>query len=87
MPKSFREWMNELNSIAKDAHHKGMLFERFMVSYLKTDPLYADQLENVWQYKDWPDRPAHWNAENLGIDLVARTIASDFWSIQRWFYA
>lgn len=30
MPNSFQEWMNELNHFAKDAHHKGMLFERFI---------------------------------------------------------
>ncbi|OCX83831.1 damage-inducible protein [Acidithiobacillus thiooxidans] len=86
MPNSFQEWMNELNRFAKDAHHKGMLFERFMVAYLKTDPVYADKLEAVWQYKDWPDRPDHWNADNLGFDLVARTIDGDYWAIQCKFY-
>ena len=86
MPNSFQEWMNELNRFAKDAHHKGMLFERFMVAYLKTDPVYADKLDAVWQYKDWPDRPEHWNADNLGFDLVARTIDGDYWAIQCKFY-
>ncbi|MBU2741697.1 DEAD/DEAH box helicase [Acidithiobacillus albertensis] len=86
MPNSFQEWMNELNRFAKDVHHKGMLFERFMVAYLKTDPVYADTLEAVWQYKDWPDRPDHWNADNLGFDLVARTIDGDYWAIQCKFY-
>ncbi|MBE7562753.1 DEAD/DEAH box helicase [Acidithiobacillus sp. HP-6] len=86
MPNSFQEWMNELNRFAKDVHHKGMLFERFMVAYLKTDPVYADKLDAVWQYKDWPDRPEHWNADNLGFDLVARTIDGDYWAIQCKFY-
>ncbi|HQD69540.1 MAG TPA: hypothetical protein PLO87_13205, partial [Ornithinibacter sp.] len=48
---------------------KGTGFERFIKSFLVTEPLYAGRFEQVWMWSDWPERgtrPDH------GIDLVAR---------------
>ena len=86
MPSTFREWLDQIEHFAHDQHHKGVLFERFMAAYLLTDPLYANDLEAVWRYPDWPDRPEHWKADNLGIDLIAKTYTGDYWAIQCKFY-
>ncbi|MGC9239400.1 MAG: DEAD/DEAH box helicase family protein, partial [Acidithiobacillus sp.] len=86
MPNSFRAWLDQIEHFAHDAHHKGVLFERFIAAYLQTDPLYADQLEAVWRYPDWPDRPEHWKADNLGFDLIAKTHSGEYWAIQCKFY-
>jgi predicted helicase len=83
---SFSDWITYLKTLSHNEHHKGVLFERFMVAYLQTDPLYADQLDHVWRYPEWPDRPDHWPTDNLGIDLVARTKSGDYWAIQCKFY-
>ena len=86
MPTTFREWLDQIEHVAENPYQKGVLFERFMAAYLITDPLYANQLEAVWRYPDWPDRPEHWKADNLGFDLVARTQEGSYWAIQCKFY-
>lgn len=52
-----------------------------MRSYLLTDPLYANTLESVWMWSDFPFRN-DFSGKDTGIDLVARTTAGDFWAIQ-----
>lgn len=86
MPATFREWLDQIEDIAQSPYQKGILFERFIAAYLRTDPLYANQLEGVWRYPDWPDRPEHWKADNLGFDLVAKTWDGAYWAIQCKFY-
>ncbi|WP_298445980.1 type ISP restriction/modification enzyme [Ferrimicrobium sp.] len=71
----------ELTSISQRA--KGDSFERLIKEYLLTDPLYAEQLANVWLWSEWPDR----EGSDAGIDLVARTHADEYWAIQCKFYS
>ncbi len=78
--------LSQYESIARDDLHKGHLFERMIRQYLLIDPQYAADLENIWLYSDWPDRPPHWPADNTGIDLIAKTRSQDFWAIQCKFY-
>jgi len=48
-----------------------------------TDPQYAELLDQVWLWSEWPDR---WG-KDAGIDLVARERATgDYWAIQCKFY-
>ena len=63
---------------------KGTAFEELMVKYLTLDPLYANDIETVWMWKDFPYRGA---VGDTGIDLVAKTYMGDFWAIQCKFYA
>jgi len=76
----------QLRSLAHNEHQKGVLFERFIMAYLQADPVYANEIEAVWRYPDWPERPSHWRDDNLGIDLVAKTHAGEYWAIQCKFY-
>lgn len=62
----------------------GDKFERLMVSFLKTDPIYQDLFSNVWLWMDWPKRG---NQPDIGIDLVAEERATgDYCAIQCKFY-
>ena len=39
-----------------------------MLSYLRTDPVFAEQFSDVWLWQDWPGRDGK---RDTGIDLVA----------------
>lgn len=78
--------LQKIKSSAHDELHKGKLFERLIVQYLRTDPTYANQLVHVWAWAEWPQRPASWPTENTGIDLVAQSMDGGFWAIQCKFY-
>lgn len=63
---------------------KGDRFERLMVAYLKTDPLYANRFSDVWQWAEWPDRVT---GQDTGIDIVAQERETgEFCGIQCKFY-
>lgn len=63
---------------------KGNKFERLMVAYLKTDPLYANRFSDVWQWAEWPDRVT---GQDTGIDIVAQERETgEFCGIQCKFY-
>lgn len=66
----------------------GDRFERLMRAYLKLDPKYVGQYEDVWLWKDWPQRAElGYNAPDTGIDLVAkRRDGEGFCAIQCKFY-
>jgi len=62
----------------------GDKFERLIVAYLKTDPLYQDIYSNVWMWMDFPQRGG---TPDTGIDLVAQERATgDYCAIQCKFY-
>lgn len=60
---------------------KGTKFEHLMRSWLRTDPRYSDQLEQVWLWDEFPARDQMGEGDT-GIDLVAKTIDGDYWAIQ-----
>lgn len=76
-----------LEQFREDAIHKrdlGDKFERLMVAFLKSDPIWKDLFSNVWIWSDFPNRG---NAPDTGIDLVAEESATgDYWAIQCKFY-
>jgi predicted helicase len=74
----------ELAQSAMSNWDKGNKFERLMVGYLKTDPLYTSRFSDVWQWCDWPDRVS---GTDTGIDLVAQERETgEFCAIQCKFY-
>ncbi len=85
-PDSINKVLDNLRARSHDELHKGRLFERLIVQYLRTDPTYANALAHVWTWAEWPQRPATWKADNTGIDLVAQTNEGTFWAIQCKFY-
>ncbi|MCT2262755.1 DEAD/DEAH box helicase family protein [Brachybacterium muris] len=62
---------------------KGTRFERFVQSFLQTDPVWAEQFSTVWMWDDWPEKTGH----DTGIDLVAQRRDGGLTAIQCKFYA
>lgn len=60
---------------------KGNKFELLMLRYLKTDPVYASTLANVWLWNEFFAKD-EFGGKDVGIDLVAETFGGNFWAIQ-----
>ncbi len=60
---------------------KGNKFELLMLRYLKTDPVYASTLANVWPWNDFFAKD-EFGGKDVGIDIVAETFGGTFWAIQ-----
>lgn len=65
--------LDELHFSSSSEAEKGSKFERLMASYLRTDPQYADQFDEVWIWMEWPGRDGQ---GDHSIDLVATTANS-----------
>jgi predicted helicase len=76
--------LEEIKAASSSEADKGSRFERLIVAYLRSDPAFADQFEDVWLWQDWPGRAGK---HDTGIDLVARQRGEDtFVAIQCKFY-
>ena len=71
------------NSLDPDPVKRGKQFERFVKWFLKTDPEWATQVDQVWLWDEWPER---WGAD-CGIDLVIRHKNGGNWAVQAKCYA
>ena len=60
----------------------GRLFERLIMSFLRTDPLY-DRFDEVWMWDDYPGRN---DRSDFGVDLVARQRDGSLCAIQCKFF-
>ena len=82
--KTIHDILIELAQAAISNFDKGYKFERLMVGYLKTDPLYVSRFSDVWSWAEWPGRES---GADTGIDLVAQERESgEFCAIQCKFY-
>ncbi len=61
--------LTDVRSASISERDKGDRFEKLMVSYFQTDPVYKDRFSDVWMWMDWPFRNGQ---VDTGIDLVAR---------------
>jgi predicted helicase len=43
-----------ISTFSEDNHTRGKQFEVLCKWILKTDPLYANKLDKVWMWSDWP---------------------------------
>lgn len=82
----FDDILTKYRKIAFSERDKGDRFERLMLAYLLSDPLYANRFTNVWLWMDFPFRK-DFGGKDTGIDLVARLTNGDFWAIQCKCYA
>jgi len=71
------------NSLATDAAKRGKQFEHFVLWFLKADPEWATQVDQVWLWDEWPGR---WGAD-CGIDLVFRHKNGEHWAVQAKCYS
>lgn len=84
MTTTIHTLLEEFRQAALSNREMGDMFERLIVSYLITDPLYKDKFDEVWLWQEWPGRC---NKTDTGIDLVARErYTGEFCAIQCKFY-
>ena len=72
---TFDEFYASLNP---DVGVRGKQFEKFVKWFLKTDPTWASQIDEVWLWNDYPKR---WGAD-CGIDLVFTHKNGKTWAVQ-----
>jgi predicted helicase len=70
-------------SLDADPAKRGKQFEHFVKWFLKADPEWATQVDQVWLWNEWPQR---WGAD-CGIDLVFRHKNGDHWAVQAKCYS
>ncbi len=70
---------------AHSERNKGDKFERLMQAYLQTEPTYAATFSDVWLWSEFPYRES-FGGVDLGIDIVCRTYAGEYWAVQCKFY-
>ncbi len=82
---TFRQLLDVFEGAAKTRAAKGRRFEEFCETFFKTDPLWTERFDAVWQWMDWPGRGGR---ADSGIDLVAREIGTgNLVAIQCKFYS
>lgn len=68
---SLHRLLSDYRRAARTEREKGTYFERLAVAFLTSDPVQAEQYEDVQPYAVWA--AAHgWDGRDTGIDLVAR---------------
>ena len=83
----FQSTLDYIRETARSERQKGDLFERLMLTYFSQDPDYKQQFSEVWRYKDWAARQTGYDANDIGIDLVAKEREGGYCAIQCKCYA
>ena len=65
-------------SLDPDVGVRGKQFEKFVKWFLKTDPTWASQIDEVWLWNDYPNR---WGPD-CGIDLIFTHKNGKTWAVQ-----
>ncbi|MCF4139889.1 DEAD/DEAH box helicase [Streptomyces sp. Tue 6430] len=85
MTTTVHDVLHVIRQKAKTNRELGTAFERLMVRFLSTDPLWSEQFSRVWMYGEW--HGAAGDQRDLGIDLVAQERNTGaLWAIQCKFY-
>jgi len=71
------------DSLDANPSKRGGQFEHFVKWFLKADPEWATQVDQVWLWDEWPGR---WGAD-CGIDLVFQHKNGDHWAVQSKCYS
>ena len=83
----FQSTLDYIREAAQSERQKGELFERLMLTYLTEDPDYKEQFSEVWLYKQWAAQRTDFDANDIGIDLVAKERHGGYCAIQCKCYA
>ena len=81
--RSVYDILNELRALATSMADKGTRFEKLMKAFFLTDPIWADQFEEVWLWSEWP---GNGGKHDTGIDLVAKPRVGGLVAMQCKFY-
>ena len=71
------------SSLDADSARRGKQFKHFVKWFLKADPEWATQVDQVWLWDEWPER---WGMD-CGIDLVFRHKNGENWAVQAKCYS
>jgi superfamily II DNA or RNA helicase len=71
------------SSLDANPARRGKQFEHFVKWFLKADPEWTTQVDQVWLWDEWPER---WGAD-CGIDLVFRHKNGEHWAVQAKCYS
>ena len=83
----FQSTLDYIREAARSERQKGDLFERLMLTYFTEDPDYQQQFSEVYLYKDWAALQTSYDANDIGIDLVAKERGGGYCAIQCKCYA
>ena len=83
----FQSTLEYIREAARSERQKGDLFERLMLTYFSQDPDYKQQFSEVYLYKDWAALQTGYDANDIGIDLVAKERDGGYCAIQCKCYA
>ena len=83
----FQSTLDYIRERATSEYRKGERFERLMLTYLTEDPDYKEQFSEVYLYKDWAELQTGYDANDIGIDLVAKERHGGYCAIQCKCYA
>ncbi|MDR1036656.1 MAG: DEAD/DEAH box helicase family protein, partial [Deltaproteobacteria bacterium] len=81
----FDEVVKKYRAETQSKTEKGDWFERLIVGFLKTTPVYEGRFTDVWQWRDFASRGGIGEGD-AGIDIVAATTDSEFWAVQAKFF-
>jgi superfamily II DNA or RNA helicase len=71
------------DSLDANPARRGKQFEHFVKWFLKADPEWSTQVDQVWLWDEWPER---WGAD-CGVDLVFRHKNGENWGVQAKCYS
>ena len=83
---AFHRILEKYRKEALSQRDKGARFEKLMRAFLRTAPMYAGDIDEVWLWSEFPHR-GQFGGKDTGIDLVARTWEGEFWAVQCKCYA
>ena len=72
-------------ALSKKAY--GTKFEELMVGFLQTYPMYDGLFASVNLWMDFPYRTQFGSGQDVGIDIVAKTVTGEYWAVQCKMYA
>ena len=78
---TFSQVLDKFRSEAWSERDKGFRFERLMQAYLKTTSVYEGRFDDVWLWTEFPYND-QFGGKDIGIDIVAKTFAGDYWAVQ-----
>lgn len=85
MATTIHELIDQLRAASASDAELGDRFERLMLAYLRSEPMWFSRFSNVWLWGDWPGRQGE---VDTGIDLVCEhRDGSGFTAVQCKCYA
>lgn len=79
--------INFLREKASSQYRVGNEFERLIKRYFSVDPLYKERFNDVWLWGEWAAGRTDFDANDIGIDLVAQESSGEYCAIQCKCYA